>query len=43
MHNETSAEIKARILTLRVKDELEVLDDVSISENTIRNILRSWN
>lgn len=41
MHNKTRAEIKARILTLRVNEEREVLDGVSISEHTIRNILRS--
>ena len=47
--NKTSAEIEARILELRektrygpvrLKDELEALDGLTMSEHTIRNILR---
>ncbi|MFZ3150488.1 MAG: hypothetical protein WA116_02265 [Anaerolineaceae bacterium] len=38
VHNNTSAEIEARTLTLR--EELEALDGMLISEHTIRNILR---
>ena len=49
VHNKTSAEIEARILELRektrygpvrLKEELEELDGLMISEYTIRNILR---
>jgi transposase len=49
VHNKTSAEIEARILVLRektrygplrLKEELEALDGLSVSEHTIRNILR---
>ena len=49
VHNRTSAEIEARILALRektrygplrLKEELEALDGLFLSEHTIRNILR---
>ena len=49
VHNKTSAEIEARILELRektrygpvrLKEELEALDALTLSEFTIRNILR---
>jgi len=49
VHNKTSAEIEARILELRektrygpvrLKEELEELDQISLSHHTIRNILR---
>jgi transposase len=49
VHNKTSAEIEARILELRkktrygpvrLKEELEALDGLTMSEHTIRNILR---
>ncbi|MGV8050419.1 MAG: hypothetical protein AB2L21_08780 [Anaerolineaceae bacterium] len=36
MHNKTRGEIEARILALR--EELETLDEVLLSEHTIRDI-----
>lgn len=49
VHNKTDTELEARVLQirkqtgygpLRIKEELEELDQISLSEHTIRNILR---